>query len=70
MWEKRNFHGYLQTREVTTGRVSKWAFQVLGFGDVDCRVLMSDGSHAHVPIDRGNKITIRGRKYAWPQWNH
>ncbi len=70
-WHFRNWHGYVQTREVGQ---PNWCFQIYGFGCTECSVLVwhSDGtSHREtVPIDEANRITILGRKYGQSHWNH
>ena len=67
-WEKRDFHGYEQHREVTITRASRWAFYLPGVGKNDCSVLMSDGSFERVPMDKENRITVLGKKYSSRHW--
>lgn len=70
-WQCRNFHGYFQSRE---GGRGPWRFQIDGFGDDDCTVLVvrDQGSlgTCRAPIDALDRITIMGRKYGRNHWSH
>lgn len=70
-WEKREFKGCLQYREVTDSEKGKWQFQVLGFeymgNKEDCRVMAPHGFIVAKMDDKRNLI-IDGKKYK--NWNH
>jgi hypothetical protein len=81
-WQERSYHGFFQSREITTDDTGKrhahgWQFYVTSFcGDINyCNVLLADKKETvQVPIDDMNRITIRGRKYGntakRQTWNH
>lgn len=72
-WQVRNFRGFLQSREGTSG---SWRFYVSGFSPVTegvagtCSVLLVDGAKRQVEIDSANRILIEGTWYGPSRWDH
>ena len=75
-WEQRDFHGFIQVREVyESGGKSNWHFNVTGFdvhGQPDtCNVLMADKQTKTVcKVDGKGFLTVLGRRYSSRHWDH
>ena len=79
-WERRNFHGYLQTRErYDSGRKGTWSFYVTGFtgpqhadgSESIGNVLMADEkTKTACPISERGILTVLGRRYDSHHWDH
>ena len=72
-WQKREFKGCTQYREITESGKGKWQFQVLGFEYLgvyeDCRVMAPDGFIV-AKMDNDRNLIIDGKKYNSQHWNH
>ena len=70
-WEKRELHGYAQSRERRLGYSSGWRFYVSGFNERRCSVLRADGTiDYHVAINSKSSILIAGRWFSYKHWDH
>ena len=66
-WEVGNFNGFHVAREKGDTR---WRFNICGFSDSDCAVLMFDGATTRQRIDAKNNLYILGARFSPRHWTH
>ncbi|MCZ8254542.1 MAG: hypothetical protein O9327_02520 [Polaromonas sp.] len=66
-WEVRSFHGFHQSRE---GGKGDWKFQISGFNQNTCNLLLIAGGTEMVEIDQNDRIKVLGQWYGRRFWNH
>ncbi len=66
-WDVGTYRGFHVSREVGD---RAWQFNITGFSDNDCGVLMRDGTITRQKIDGQDRLIIDGKKFSRRNWNH